>query len=912
MIRFIDANTGNVYNGNMPYIHWFDGKQSIGLNYDKRFIILADKEYVNISIDSEVFYLVDTNALIDGNKTHKNDKEYYDLNRIKTKSITSKGNAYQSPFYIHSFNIIAQGNYVGEIRDKFKIDNEEFLIGADFYDENDILSINLSNFGVDLSNEIQRAIYEKDINEQRPDYVLLNRKIKELLNEYINILGNKGSYKSLINSLNWFEYADLVKIHEYWKHSEINHNYLSKRDLTQYITKTIEDQLSNSVKTTYISLNSALEKITKNENGQIVFDDKYSESGSGDYLLNEPNPKLEEVALLWSKNEMALKMTLLGNFFATYFMPIHLDLIHSTIENVIYTDTIKVISGGLVNRFDTFDEIYTIDCELEPIYYLGNVKTYTNLDTPFGSIDEESEKIVGVDTEYICNETDETIIGENNKTFLNQYFNGIGTLVPFECVLDLAYGSAVITSGDIVINHYIDRNGKYVLVEGDTITRHTDNIRYEKDNTTAKIKFNILLQKAGKYKIQLAFRRSDGVQYVKTFDFLVDSSYNVDLKMYKLVPKGENNELNISAWFPKEGEEYQTTEIGSVADYVLNPIWKSIDNTYPIYTQFISATTKNLNTVHTNQVIIIEDHEGSCTLAKMGDGDTITINSTFFGQLDNNGYNVNMPGVVWFKFHENSVDDAGDAVTDVLIEWETSPTNYWIGINTEFNTEDSTKYAVVSRSKNRIWIRDMFVPYFYKLEEITQNNSEGDFEARVNEKTYMIDKEDVVCFLPDLKCVKKPRGFMWRFYNSTLNNQIIPITFRTGDSQIIRNGGKYLINDNKYNAPAEIFPSILQPLFGKYDFRVLPNSGYYDITFEYKLDDKETNNQSKTVCSQFILKKKEKEKIDDFIIIDEEIQNIDPNYEELKLMLEKILRKLNERGFEEDFLETSISDFLGK
>ena len=37
MIRFIDANTGNVYNGNMPYIHWFDGKQSIGLNYDKRF-----------------------------------------------------------------------------------------------------------------------------------------------------------------------------------------------------------------------------------------------------------------------------------------------------------------------------------------------------------------------------------------------------------------------------------------------------------------------------------------------------------------------------------------------------------------------------------------------------------------------------------------------------------------------------------------------------------------------------------------------------------------------------------------------------------------------------------------------------------------------------------------------------------
>ena len=36
-----------------------------------------------------------------------------------------------------------------------------------------------------------------------------------------------------------------------------------------------------------------------------------------------------------------LKMTLLGNYFSTYFMPIHLDLLYSSVENIIF-DAIKI------------------------------------------------------------------------------------------------------------------------------------------------------------------------------------------------------------------------------------------------------------------------------------------------------------------------------------------------------------------------------------------------------------------------------------------------------------------------------------------------------------------------------------------------------------------------------------------
>ena len=75
MIRFIDINTGNLYNGDKPYVHWFDGKQSIGLNYDKQFIFLTDSDEVEIKINSEVFYLIDNHKIGYYQDEHSRDVE---------------------------------------------------------------------------------------------------------------------------------------------------------------------------------------------------------------------------------------------------------------------------------------------------------------------------------------------------------------------------------------------------------------------------------------------------------------------------------------------------------------------------------------------------------------------------------------------------------------------------------------------------------------------------------------------------------------------------------------------------------------------------------------------------------------------------------------------------------------------
>ena len=979
MIRFIDVNTGNVYNGSKPYVHWFEGKQSVGLNYDKQIVFLTDSKCVCIKMNSEVFSLVNEDMLQyylteEGKPTQQTffDKKYFDLDVLKTKHISKTGNSenYQDGYYLYCFNVIAQGKYVGEVTDSFFINDEEFTIGADFYDENEILDINLSNFGLDMSNEVQRAIYEKDINEQKPDYVLLNRKLKELLNEYINILANKGSYKSLINSLNWFEYGELTKIYEYWKHTEPNRDYISKRELTQYINQNTQNIINSQTKTTFVGISCALDKIAKND-GNIVYENSIDESYVNTNpisLINEPNPKLENVGMMWSKEAMSLKMTLLHNFFATYFLPIHLDLIHTTLENIIYTNTLKINSAPLLERFDRFDGINTFKCDLNDVYYLDNVETYTNLNTPFGYIhnsnlnEEDAElDIIGVDLEFF----DHTGMASEDdilKAYMLQYYKGIGAVIPFNCVLDIK--DNIIVGGDIIIY----KDGEVIL------TRSTTNIRSSRTfNIDGKtyVDFNILLKEIGQYKIQLQFRLAGGENLIKTFDLRVDEENYPSIKLYKIVPKNNiKNELNINDWIGTKG-----VETNNVVDYVLNPVQykktyydgEEVTATPIIYTQFISTTTENIkNTVHSNQVFIlklnkkddvrsfitelnqiqIKDRSGSymslyddvLASTNLSDNGLNTDDESKFVMF--NGYSkTNAKDIFWFTMDRGgnflNIGDNPEVISEwINYEYSDNGWNdyiYIIGINTGFNipeNPDCSHYTFKdNRTENRtpIWIRNMFIPYFYKLEELGKTSridniingysKDDEFVLRNSKDTYIINQTDVICFLPELKCVRRPKDFMWKFYCSTVNKTIIPLTFRRSDMDTIdfelKDGEGETIaivekqltpNDNRNNQKTP-YPTILQPLFGRYDFSILPTLGYYDLIFNYRLDDNQENDITKQISSSFIVSKKNATK-SDLPEIPTDITPDIPEQDELRLYLEEILRRTNAKhGFKEEYLD---------
>lgn len=416
MIEFVDLKTGNLFHikSGDPYTFWFEDGQSLNLNYVKKICFISNEASAYVELNSPVFSILKLNQDIPRfNETNGeiiNAKRYIDLDLLKTNQYLMTGYAYTLPgtmdtVYIYMLYIMGSSKDSGEIRDKFKINGEEFEVGADFYAPNEILKSNLENFDISLPEAIQKAIFDVDVHEESNDNITLNRKYKELLMNYWDIVANKGSYNSLLNSLAWFEWGDLVRIEEVWKrHGRRIENYFHT-ELNHEIDEEFLLQLAHNSKTTYIGLYMALSKITRNKDGQLEYCDAIGgsspitgyETGSAVHntfqqdedtinemgweisrvgqtphqtpqqpapvpgqitehisvpagrnrdvmVYNEPNPNLELVSTKWNLLELCLKMTLLGNFYSTYFMPIHMDLIHSTIEHWVFAYTQKLLN----------------------------------------------------------------------------------------------------------------------------------------------------------------------------------------------------------------------------------------------------------------------------------------------------------------------------------------------------------------------------------------------------------------------------------------------------------------------------------------------------------------------------------------------------------------------------------------
>ena len=83
-------------------------------------------------------------------------------------------------------------------------------------EEDERLKIWNANLGYNITPEDTIIFYKSDINEYRPDYMLLNEKRKELMMEGSNIYPYIGSYKAIINAIKFFGY-DNLNIIEYWR-----------------------------------------------------------------------------------------------------------------------------------------------------------------------------------------------------------------------------------------------------------------------------------------------------------------------------------------------------------------------------------------------------------------------------------------------------------------------------------------------------------------------------------------------------------------------------------------------------------------------------------------------------------------------------------------------------------------------
>lgn len=499
MIKFINLQLGNVYDGSKPFIHWFEGQCSTNLIYTQPIGFLSDKESVIISIDSDIFSVLDMTKINDVENI--NEINYTDLTNLKKSTIKLKGTPY-SNFYVYITYFSASSLTAAEYIESFYIDNEEFNIGIDLYTENEPLYINASNMGVEIPESIQKAIYDVNVHEEKKDNITLNRKFKELMSNYWDMIANKGSYKSLLNCLKWFEWGDVLKIREIWKHEDFGKKTYEDRSLNSILEEKYKDALTSFAKTTYISLYCALQSPVENS-----------------YDL-EKNPTLEDIVYKWARNDMALKMCLLGNFYQTYFMPIHLDLLHMTLENKVFTNTIKNIPWGSLSRYDMFLDCKSFECVINnnKDIILSNVSTGADKNTLFSGGIPSSYKdsiIIGVKP---LSDVKQITEGELPLLYSHNY-NGPGVIIPIKCIIPI--------EKDDIVKHeklFIKKSKEWISIEDYKI--------FNSIKGKCEINFNILLKDAGNYTLKLRFEAASGKNFEKSIDFTVYDISNITLDFY--------------------------------------------------------------------------------------------------------------------------------------------------------------------------------------------------------------------------------------------------------------------------------------------------------------------------------------------------------------------------------------------
>ncbi len=131
----------------------------------------------------------------------------------------------------------------------------------EFYCESEELDDKFKNMAVDtlrfdFTPDDFKAIFSVDVKEDIPDNIVLNRKYKEFIFEYLNLVAHKTSYKSLINIIKFFDYGDRLSLKEYWENpnageGELRYTYANLDTTLNDVNKKMKEGL---VKTTFLGL----------------------------------------------------------------------------------------------------------------------------------------------------------------------------------------------------------------------------------------------------------------------------------------------------------------------------------------------------------------------------------------------------------------------------------------------------------------------------------------------------------------------------------------------------------------------------------------------------------------------------------------------------------------------------------
>jgi len=224
--------------------------------------------------------------------------------------------------------------------------------------EDERFKIVLNNLGIQIDEDVEQIFKSSDIKEHGIDYTLLNQKRKEMLAMYPEIYNYIGSYKSLINSINFFSWDDL-QLNEYYKNTD------PESPLYQKLMKVeIQDIFDNTVKgykpNDYI--------LGKHKTG------KYKKTNLFNLTYKITDEEGNNV-LIYSLDEIQIKLNKLKRWLRRNILPLSSNLVD-------ITGVAETVSMNYQN-YDVSNVLINKECHEETTIINFNIQKTLNFNTQY-------------------------------------------------------------------------------------------------------------------------------------------------------------------------------------------------------------------------------------------------------------------------------------------------------------------------------------------------------------------------------------------------------------------------------------------------------------------------------------------------------------------------------------------------
>ena len=255
-------------------------------------------------------------------------------------------------------------------------------VGGEFIDEYEELVINGHNMGVSLPKDILKSVYAESLYNDEYNEALFNEKMKEYMLNYMGIRGEIGNFDSAIKSLKWFGYGDRITISKLLRtDNDFKQQYiLDYFDISNDIIESFKTFIASAFVSLMIMINKETDKrypftFCDNEGGwdDLSLASISNKMSNKSFFYGENRPKMlslldyyqkikignhdmpiendDEKYWYWkpyfdfSFNELGVKLVCLSYYYKKYFLPIHLNIHHTSLGYKVFTNNIKLTNS---------------------------------------------------------------------------------------------------------------------------------------------------------------------------------------------------------------------------------------------------------------------------------------------------------------------------------------------------------------------------------------------------------------------------------------------------------------------------------------------------------------------------------------------------------------------------------------